>query len=87
MKYLSDFLLDLHKLKCKYFEKYGSEPNAVLINEKDLEKLGIASIFSILLKEEENLKLVKENDICGLKIIPIRYGKMEVVELLEENAK
>lgn len=68
----------------EYTEKYEREPNAILINEEDLWRL--------IAEERMNNFLINDDTIFnkktyvyryqGLEVIPIRYGKTQVVEIL-----
>lgn len=66
----------INKLCSEYFNKYCSEPNAVLINEQDLAV--VEQIETVLYKD----CMAQPTYLLGLKIIPKKHGEMEVVELL-----
>ena len=70
---MKEIILKLEKLFNNYINKYGRQPNAVLINQNDM---------FVIEQSREILDCAKVALFCGLKIIPIRHGEMEVVELL-----
>lgn len=67
-----------HKLFVAYFNKYGREPNAIVLCEKD---------YSLLSTYNENWQAIKVQPkevhsycLMGMKIIPVKYGEMQVYE-------
>lgn len=76
---MNKILLKIDKAIKNYYNKYERHPNTILINEHDLN----------LLKHEVLLMAIIETlgwkgiyKVYGLKVTPIKYGKMQVVEVL-----
>lgn len=68
-----------------YYCKHERYPNAILINEDDLNCLENYSLHFVIndvgkSKKSKGKPICK---VCNLKIIPIRYGEMQAVEVLE----
>ena len=78
---MSDILLKVDETIKKYYYKHGRYPNAILINEDDLNCLENYSLRFVINVKNSKGKPICE--VCNLKIIPIRYGEMQVVEMLE----
>lgn len=65
----------------RYYAKHKTMPNAVLINEEDMTILkALAFSFGLY---EKSLKAETIGQLCGLKVIPIKYGEIQVVEVIE----
>ena len=65
----------------RYYAEHKTMPNAVLINEKDMEELkALAFSFGLY---EKSLKVAAIGQFCGLKVIPIKYGEIQAVEIIE----
>lgn len=80
-----DVLFKVNEAIENYYHKYARRPNTILINENDLNILKHnLSPFSI---DKETLKEKAVNDIYGLKVIPIKYGEVQAVEVIEWNIK
>lgn len=75
-------LQEAYELLTNYLSSYHYIPNAILINEEDLE---IIKNETLHIRPGKPLKKEGMNcELFGLKVIPIKYGKMKVVEVIEK---
>lgn len=75
---MNDVLLRVDEAIKNYCNKYERRPNAVLINERDLNLLRYSSLP--FLKEDKVIKEKAVYEVYGLKIIPIKYGEIQAIE-------
>lgn len=76
-----DILFKVNEAIEDYYNKYERQPNTILINKNDLDLLKHNSLpFSM---DKETLKEKAIVEIYGLKVIPIKYGEIQVVEVIE----
>lgn len=78
---MNDILFKVQEAISDYYNKYEREPNAVLINENDLNLLKLLSAPFRL--DDKKIKEKATYECCGLKVIPIKYGEPKAVEVEE----
>lgn len=74
---MKSYLLKINQLVAKYYEKYNELPNAILISREELTLVE----FLVTTSYVQPIKEKTFSHFCGLKIIPIKYGEMQVVEV------
>lgn len=77
---MNDIILKVNEAVKNYYNKYERYPNTILINENDLNLLKHNS--SPFLVDDKTLREKNIYEICGLIVIPIKYGEIQVVEVL-----
>ena len=78
---MNDILIKINEAIRNYYNEYKRHPNAILINEHDLNVLKCET--SPLPIDVEKLTDKAIYECCGLKVIPIKYGEPKAVEVLE----
>lgn len=81
---MNSVLEKINKQIYEYEIEHKSRPNAVLLNEEDLDFLKLTvSPLSLSFGKEFEQKDLSKYTCYGLKIIPIKHGKTQVVETIE----
>ena len=80
---MNDILFKVNEAIRNYYNKYGREPNTILINENDLDLLNhsLPKVFDDKVLALKNKMTYKCFD---LNVVPIKYGEVQAVEVIEQ---
>lgn len=77
---MNDIILKVNEAVKNYYNKYERYPNTILINENDLNLLKLHSAPFVV--DSKTLETKNIYEICGLRVMPIKYGEIQVVEVM-----
>ena len=79
---MNDILSKVDEAIENYYNKYERRPNTILISEHDLNLLN----HSLLKFFDDKVLALKDKliyECYGLKVMPIKYGEIQAVEVIE----
>ena len=76
---IDEIIRKVRKLVADYYDKYGAEPNAIIMCETYFNTLSVYHNLYVNHIEEIDIHNCR---FMGMKVIPVKKGEMKVFELL-----